>query len=126
MKPADRTVPQDDQPDAGQVDALGEAVPAEDPQAQKGRLQEEGRQTLHGQRGAKDVAHEAGVRRPVHAELELLHDARHHSDGHVDQQQGAEEASQAAVLRLPVRCQIVCMMATSKASPMVTGTNKKW
>ena len=27
---------------------------------------------------------------------------------------------------LPVRCQTVCMMATSKASPIVTGTNKKW
>ena len=27
---------------------------------------------------------------------------------------------------LPVRCQAVCSTATSRDSPMVTGTNRKW
>ena len=79
------------QPDAGQVQLLREAVPAEDPDAQEGGLEEEGHQTLHGERPAEDVAHEPRVVRPVHAELELLHQTGHDTDGHVDQQQGAEE-----------------------------------
>ena len=79
------------EPDAGQVQLLREAIPPEDPDAQEGRLEEEGRQTLHGQWTAEDVADEAGVVRPVHPELELLDQTGHHADGHVDQQQGPEE-----------------------------------
>ena len=76
---------------------------------------------------AEDVADEARVGRPVHAELELLHEPGHHADGHVDQEQGAEEAGQPALARgRPMRYQLVCRMATRKASPIVTGTNRKW
>ena len=78
----------------GQVDPLGQPVPAEDPQPEEGRLEEEGDQALHGQRGAEDVADEPRVLAPVHAELELLHDAGGHADGEVDQEQLAEELGQ--------------------------------
>ncbi len=76
MNAADSMLPHGHQPDARQMDALGQPVPAEDPQAQEGRLQEEGGQAFHGQRGAEDLAYEAGVGRPVHPELELLDQAR--------------------------------------------------
>ncbi len=47
------------QPDGGQVDALGQPVPAEDPQAEEGRLQEERDQRLHRQRRAENVPDKA-------------------------------------------------------------------
>ena len=62
-----------------EVELSGQPVPAEDPQAEEGGLEEEGEQGLDGQRGAEDVADEAGVVAPVHAELELLHDAGDHA-----------------------------------------------
>ena len=90
------------QPDARQVNALGETVPAEHPQAQERRLQEERGQALHRQRGAEHVADVARVGRPVHPELELLHEPGHHADGDVDQQQRAEEFAQPPVLGVAV------------------------
>ncbi len=82
------------QPDTGQVQFLRESVPPEDPNAQEGGFEEEGRETLHGQGTSEDVAHEAGVVRPVHSELELLDQPGYDADGHVDQQQGPEELRQ--------------------------------
>ena len=76
-----------DDPDAGRVHAPGQPVPAEDPQAQERGLEEEGEQRLDGQRRAEDVAHEPRIGRPVHAELEFLHDAGDHAHGEVDQEQ---------------------------------------
>jgi len=84
------------------VHALGKPVPAEQPQPEEGRLEEECRQALHRQRTSEDIAHEARVARPVHPELELLHDPGDDSDGNVDQQERPEEARHAAVLRVPV------------------------
>ena len=78
-------------PDGEEVQARLQAVPAEEPQAQEGRLEEEREQRLDGQRGAEDVADEAGVVRPVHAELELLHDAGGHAHDEVDEEELAEE-----------------------------------
>ena len=89
--------PRGHEPDAGQVRLLREAVPPEDPEAQERRLQEEGGEALHGQRSAEDVAHEARVGGPVHAELELLNQPRHHAHGDVDQEQRPEEPGQAAI-----------------------------
>ena len=57
----------------------GKPVPAEDPQAEERRLEEEREQALDGQRGAEDVTDEARVVAPVHPELELLHDAGDHA-----------------------------------------------
>ena len=82
---------QGDHPHAQVVEPGAQAVPAEDPQAQEGGLHEEGQQGLEGQGGAEDVADEAGVLRPVHAELELLDDAGGHAQGEVDEQDLAEE-----------------------------------
>ena len=76
------------------MDLLRQLVPAEDPQPQEGGLEEEGDQGLQGQGRTEDVADEAGVLRPVHPELELLDDARHHSQGEVDQEQLPEELRQ--------------------------------
>ena len=86
---------------------LGQPVPAEDPQAEEGRLQEEREQALDGQRGAEDVADEPGVVAPVHPELELLHDPGHHADGEVDQEELAEELGQPQPALVAVRSQAV-------------------
>ncbi len=47
------------QPDAREVDALGETIPTENPQPEERRLEEERGQTLHRQRGAEHIADEA-------------------------------------------------------------------
>ncbi len=92
--------PDRDDPDAGQVDQSRQPAPAEDPQPDERRLEEERDQALHRQRRAEDVADEAGVLAPVHAELEFLHDAGGHADREVDQEQLAEEPGQP----VPRRC----------------------
>ena len=79
-------------PDARQMHPLGEPVPAEQPQPDKRRLEEEGSQALHRQRRSEHAAHEARVGGPVHPELELLHESGDDADRHVDQQQRPEEA----------------------------------
>ena len=79
----------------------GQLVPAEQPQPQEGRLQEERGQPLHRQRRAEDVPDQPRVRPPVHPELELLHDPGHHADRHVDHQQNAEEPGQPQVIITP-------------------------
>ena len=84
-------MPIDGQPDARQVQLLGQPVPAEDPQAEERRLQEERQQAFDGQRRAEDVADEPAVVAPVHAELELLDDAGDHAHGEVDQEELAPE-----------------------------------
>ena len=84
---------QGDAPDRQQVHALGEAAPAEDPQAQESGLEEEGEEGLDGQGGTEDVADEAGVFGPVHAELELLHDTGGDTEREVDEEEFAKEAS---------------------------------
>ncbi len=99
--------------------------PAEDPQAQEGRFQEEGQQSLERQRGAEDVADEARVRAPVHPELELLHDPGDHAHREVDQEELAEDL----VSRRYFSCRSPpggLKPATSDAIEMVTGTKKKW
>ena len=88
-------------PDGGQVHAFGQPVPAEDPQADEGGFEEEGDQGLDGQGCAEDVADEAGVVAPVHAELELLHDAGDHAHGEVDQEEFAVEPGEFEVLLVP-------------------------
>ena len=98
MKAAESTVPRATSQMRGQVHALGQAAPAEQPEAEEGRFEEEGGQAFDGERRAEDVADEARVRRPGHAELELLHEAGDHADRHVDQQQRAEEAREAQVV----------------------------
>ena len=78
-------------PDAGAVELRGQAIPTEHPDAEKGGFQEEGSQCLQCQGCAKDVPHEAGVFRPVHAEVELLHDAGHNAHSEVDEENRPKE-----------------------------------
>ena len=100
MKYAENQAPDRRDPDGGEVQTLRQLVPAEDPQPDEGGFEEEGHQALERERGAEDVADEAGVRRPVHAELELLHDAGDHAHGEVDQEDLAEEAREVQPLEL--------------------------
>src|SRR5262245_21197813 len=82
-------------PDGCQVDARREPVPTEDPEAEEGRLEEERRQSLDGQRRTEHVADEPRVHRPVHPELEFLDEPGGDRDRDVDQQERPEEAGQA-------------------------------
>ena len=84
-------------PDRGEVELRRQPPPAEDPQADEGRFEEERDQCLHRERGAEDVTHVLGIERPVHAELELLDDAGHDADGHRDEQELAPEAGHAEI-----------------------------
>ena len=83
----------------GEVQPARQLVPAEDPQADERRLEEEGQQALERERRAEDVADEPRVGRPVHAELELLHDAGDDAHREVDQEDLAEELRQLQVVR---------------------------
>ena len=105
-----------DDPDTGQVDAFREPVPAEDPEPEKGGLQEKSGQALHGQGAAKDVTHEAGIGRPVHPELELLNKPGHHSDRNIDKEQVPKKRVRRRIPGSPDRCHMLCIMATKKAN----------
>ena len=108
MKYADSSVPMCTSQMQAACSLRRQPVPAEDPQPEERRLEEERQQALDGERGAEDVADEARVVAPVHPELELLHDPGHHADREVDQEQLAEELRQPEpVLGLPVRTQAV-------------------
>jgi hypothetical protein len=85
---------QADDADGQRVDQRRQPVPAEDPQPDERGLDEEREQPFHGQRRAEDVAHEHRVVRPVHAELEFLHDAGDDAHREIDQEQHAEEPGQ--------------------------------
>ena len=88
------------QPYRHEMEARREAIPAEYPHAEERRLEEEGEQCLHRQRRAEDVADVRGVHRPVHAELELLHDAGHHAHRDVDHEDPPPEHGHAPPRRV--------------------------
>ncbi|SIJ38225.1 Uncharacterised protein [Mycobacteroides abscessus subsp. abscessus] len=68
-----------------------QSSPTEDPHAEERRFEEEGEQSLHRQRGTEDVADEAGVFAPGHAELEFLDETGGHAHDEVDEEELAEE-----------------------------------
>ncbi len=78
-----------------------QAVAAEQHQAQEAALEEEGEDAFRRQQRAEDVAHEPGVVGPVHAELELLDDARGHAHGEDDAVDLDPEEREAAPLGVP-------------------------
>ena len=84
----------DGDPERRQVQARREPVPAEDPEAEEGRLEHERGEPLDRQRRPEDVADELRVDRPVHPELELLHEPGRDADREVDQEERPEEARQ--------------------------------
>ena len=81
-------------PQRRQVQARREPVPAEDPEPEERRLEEERSQPLDRERCAEDVPDVLRVDRPVHAELKLLDEAGGDADREVDQEERAEEAGQ--------------------------------
>ena len=87
-----------DEVDGREVHLRGEPVPAEEPQADEGRLEHERAETLDRQRRAEDVADVGRESRPVHPELELHHQAGGDPDREVDQEERPEEARQAEPL----------------------------
>ena len=126
MNAADSTAPSATIQIVNEVDPRGQPAPAEQPQPEERRLEEERGQALHGQRRAEDVADEPRIGGPVHAELELLDQSRHDADGDVDDQQGAEEAGEAEVIVVPAPVPGRVQDGREQASPIVTGTKKKW
>ena len=126
MNAADSMRAERDHPDRGQVHARRQPAPAEEPQPEERRLQEERRQALDRQRRAEHVADEPRVRRPVHAELELLHEPGDHADGDVDHQQRPEEARQPQVRLVARAVPGRLQERDEEASPIVTGTKRKW
>jgi hypothetical protein len=82
------------EPYAQVVDLGRQPVPAEDPQPEERGLQEEREQRLDRQRRAEDVPHQPRISRPVHAELEFLHDSCDDPDREVDQEEVAVELGQ--------------------------------
>ncbi len=80
-----------------QMLTAGELVPAEEEESHQGRLEEEGHQPLHRQRGAENVPHILGVVGPVGAELELQGDACGHPHHEVDAKQLAPETGDVLV-----------------------------
>ena len=82
-------------PDRRQMHALREAVPAEDPETEERRLEHERGEPLDRERRAEHVSHELRVDRPVHPELELLHEPGRDADREVDQHERPEEAREA-------------------------------
>ena len=106
MKYADSQRAEHHDPDRRQMQARRQPVPAEDPEAEERRLEEERGEPLDRERRAEDVADELRVDRPVHPELELLHEAGRDADREVDQEQRPEEVRQpqpALVLRSGAR-----------------------
>ena len=84
------------------------------------------RQALDRERRAEDVADVARVRRPVHAELELLHDAGDDAEREVDEEELPEEAGQPQPPLVAACGTRPSASRDEPASPIVTGTNRKW
>ncbi|OIQ71606.1 hypothetical protein GALL_467740 [mine drainage metagenome] len=80
-----------DQPSHDHVLHLGQLVPAEEEQADKGCLKEEGHQPFDRQRRTENVADVLAIIAPVHAELELHRQAGSDAQDEVDAEQGAPE-----------------------------------
>ena len=83
-----------DEVDGREVHLRREPVPAEEPQADEGRLEHERAETLDRKRRAEDVTDIRRESRPVHPELELHHQAGGDADREVDQEERPEKARQ--------------------------------
>src|SRR5262245_64872047 len=94
---------------------LRQAIPAEEEEADEGRLEEEGHQPFDRQRGAEDVADIVRVIGPVHAELELHGDAGRDPHGEIDRSE--EHTSELQSLR-----HLVCRLLLEKKN----NTNKTY
>ncbi len=86
--------PRPDEVDRREVHLRCQAIATEHPEPDEARLEHESAEALDGQRPPEDVADVLRERRPVHPELELLHQARRHADREVDQEERAEEPHQ--------------------------------
>src|SRR5206468_10932693 len=93
--------PEDGDPERREMEARRELVPAEDPEAEERRLEEERGQSLDREWGAEDVAHELRVHGPVHPELEFLDEPGGDADGEVDEEERPEETRQPEPLLVP-------------------------
>ena len=69
----------------------------EDPHAQEGGFEEESHERFHCEGSAENIANKAGVLRPVHTELEFLHNAGDYANGKVDEEKFSPELGHFAV-----------------------------
>ena len=67
------------------MDFVRQSVPAEDPEAEGGRLEEDREQTLHRQLGTEHVTDQARVLNPCHPKLKLLQKTCHDTEDKVDE-----------------------------------------
>ena len=102
-------------------------VAAEQHQPEEAALEEEGEHALRGEQAAEDVADEARVVGPVHAELELLDDAGRDAEREDQAVDLGPEERQLAPLRV-LRPQVRRPMTTSsiRPSPIESGGKMKW
>ena len=87
-----------DQVDRGEMHLRAQPVASENPEPDERRLQHERPEALDRERRPEHVADEAREHRPVHPELELLHESGRCADREVDQEEDAEEVRQALPL----------------------------
>ncbi len=87
-----------DDPEEREVQSWRDAPPPEHPEPEEHRLDEERGEALQREGRAEDVAHVAGVRRPVHPELEGLQQAGDDADREADQHRSGVVAREAEVL----------------------------
>ena len=115
-----------DHPDVSRCTRREQPVPAEQPQAEERRLQEERGQPLHRQRRAEHVTDEReyadqfipnwnSCTSPVTTPIAML----------ITSSVPKNRVSR-RYASTPVRCHSVCSTAARNASPIVTGTNRKW
>ena len=83
-----------DEVDRREVNSRRQMLAAEDPQTDERRLEHERSEPLDRERSAEHVADVLRERRPVHPELELLHEPGRRADRKVDQEQHREEPHQ--------------------------------
>ena len=100
---------------------LGEALLAEEEEAEESRLEEEGEDAFHGQRLADDAAGAARELRPVGAELEFHGNAGDDAEEEVDGEDFRPEA-RGLVVAVVCRCAGRSSFITtiSSARPMVS------
>ena len=82
------------------MQAVAHLLPAEEHDAEKGRLEEEGGDDLIGDDGPKHVAGELGEPRPVGAELVAHDDARHDAEAEGHREHLHPEAEEIAIKRI--------------------------
>ena len=107
-------------------DPRGDPVPAEQQDAQEGRLEEEREHALGRQRRSEDVAHEARVAAQLVPNWNSITMPVATPTANVTAKMRVQKAALRSHTSLPVRARIASEVAISQARPMVIDGNTKW